>query len=207
MTSEDTQGEKKAIWDSKTHDIWVDLAVEKYIYWKNFIENFNKATSRNYERKKLKNHWEKKKKKKKKKDWAWAPSFNLQPPLFMQDSTNDDNVNENANLDSKEAYQEVVECINHYEKELRPKRKQFKKERKNNSTTTKLSKQVDEIVDAIKSRKVLDKLAMLPGCQPMSPVFKLGTGLFVMKANREIFAILSEPEYQIEWLKDQQSQL
>ncbi|KAL5558233.1 hypothetical protein UlMin_034444 [Ulmus minor] len=209
MTSEDTQGKKKAIWDSKTHEIWADLAVEQIrsgningthlskLGWKNFIENFNKATSRNYDRKQLKNHWDNKYPEASKfcvkglehvfkldeifRDVkatgarAWAPSFGLLPPSFI----------------------------------------------KNNSTTTKLSKQLDEIIDAIKSRssyirtdppgcsvqEVLDKLTMLPGCQPMSPLFKLGTSLFAKKANREIFVALREPKYQIEWLKDQQSQL
>ncbi|KAL5581301.1 hypothetical protein UlMin_013743 [Ulmus minor] len=147
---------------------------------------------------------------------AWALSSGLLPSSFMQDSTNDDNVNETANLDSEEADHEQVECINHHEKEFGPKRKQLKKRSKNNSTTTKLSKQLDEIVDAIKSRssyirtdppscsvqEVLDKLTMLLGCQPISPLFKLGTRLFAKKANREIFVALREPEYQIEWLKD-----
>ena len=66
---------------------------------------------------------------------AWAPSSGLLPPLFMQDSINDDNENETANLYSEEADHEEVECINHHEKELGPKGKQFKKGRKKNSTT------------------------------------------------------------------------
>ncbi|KAL5579664.1 hypothetical protein UlMin_012106 [Ulmus minor] len=133
---------------------------------------------------------------------AWALSSGLLPPLFMQDSINDDNVNETANLDSEEANHEEVECINHHEKELEPKKKQFKKMSKNNSTTAKLSKQLDEIVDAIKSRS-----SYIRTDPPGSSVQELGTSLFAKKANREIFVALREPEYQIEWLKDQQSQL
>ncbi|KAL5583378.1 hypothetical protein UlMin_015820 [Ulmus minor] len=248
----------------KKHEIWVDLAVEQIcsgnrngthlskLGWKNFIENFNNVTSRSYDRKQLKNHWDNVKK-----DWqlwnaflrgktrlggdmerqtidapnewweaklqglehafkldeifhdvtatgvrAWAPSSGLVPPLFMQDSITDDNVNETANLDSEEADHEKVECINHHEKELGPKKKQFKKMSKNNSTIVKLSKQLDEIVDAIKSRsshirtdplgssvqEVLDKLTMLSGC------------LFAKKATREVFVAFREPEYEIEWL-------
>ncbi|KAL5567691.1 hypothetical protein UlMin_024266 [Ulmus minor] len=224
MTSEDTQGKKKPygmqklvrfglIWQENKYVVGIEM---EHIHlskldWKNLIENFNKETSRNYDRKQLKNHWDNVKK-----DWqlwdallrgeigleaskfwvkglehafkldeifqhvtatgakAWAPSSGL-PPFFMQDSTNDDNANATANLDLEEADQEE--------------RKQFKKGRKNNSTTTKLSKQLDEIVEVIKNRssyirtnppscsvqEVLDKSTMLLGCQPMSSLFKLGT--------------------------------
>ncbi|KAK9186887.1 hypothetical protein WN944_018276 [Citrus x changshan-huyou] len=56
-------------------------------------------------------------------------------------------------------------------------------------------------------QEVLDKLATLPGCQPMSPLFKLGIRLFTKKANRETFVALSELEYQLKWLKDQQDNI
>ena len=83
---------------------------------------------------------------------------------------------------------------------------------------SKLSKQLDELCEAVKDRssyirtdppdcsiqEVLDKLATLPECEPMTPLFKLGIRLFAKKANREIFVALRQPEYQIEWLKDQQ---
>ncbi|KAL5764624.1 hypothetical protein ACOSQ2_017218 [Xanthoceras sorbifolium] len=66
MANEGTQGKSKAIWDPRTHEIWVDLAVDQVRAgnrngthlskqgWKNFIQNFNNATSRNYDRKQLK---------------------------------------------------------------------------------------------------------------------------------------------------------
>lgn len=56
------KGKSKAIWDARTHEIWVDVAVQQvrgnknvtYLSkegWKLFVENFNKTTNRNYGRK------------------------------------------------------------------------------------------------------------------------------------------------------------
>ncbi|TXG51069.1 hypothetical protein EZV62_023593 [Acer yangbiense] len=70
MANEGAQGKEKAVWDPRTHEIWVDLAIEQVRAgnrngthlskqgWKNFIENFNKITGRTYDRKQLKNHWD-----------------------------------------------------------------------------------------------------------------------------------------------------
>ena len=70
MANEGTQGKSKAVWDPRTHEIWVDLAIEQVRAgnrngtqlskqgWKNFIENFSNATGRKYDRKQLKNHWD-----------------------------------------------------------------------------------------------------------------------------------------------------
>ncbi|KAK3193605.1 hypothetical protein Dsin_024915 [Dipteronia sinensis] len=147
---------------------------------------------------------------------AWAPTSGLMPPLYSQAFMTKDNVS----LDSKEAvHEDVVECSNRKQKTLAPNRKKFKKEKKNSSTSSKLSKQLENLRDSIKNKnsytrtnppgcsvqEVLDKLATLPECEPMSPLFKLGISLFTKKANREIFMALREPEYQIQWLKDQLS--
>ncbi|KDO67714.1 hypothetical protein CISIN_1g038383mg, partial [Citrus sinensis] len=76
-----------------------------------------------------------------------------------------------------------------------------------------LTKQLHELCEAVKNnprcsvQEVLNKLATLPGCQPMSPLFKLGIRLFTKKANRETFVALSELEYQLKWLKDQQDNI
>ncbi|KAL5784437.1 hypothetical protein ACOSQ2_006829 [Xanthoceras sorbifolium] len=127
------------------------------------------------------------------------------------------NVDETNSLDSEEAnHEEEVECRNRREKRLEPNRKKFKKEKRNNSATSKLSNQLEELCENIKSRssyirtdppgysvqEVVDKLVTLPECEPMSSLFKLGISSFVKKANREIFMALREPEYQIQWLKD-----
>ncbi|KAL5834947.1 hypothetical protein ACOSQ4_014444 [Xanthoceras sorbifolium] len=129
------------------------------------------------------------------------------------------NVDDTNSLDSEEVnHEEEVECRNHKEKRLEPNRKKFKKGKRNNSATSKLSNQLKELCESIKSRssyictdppgcsvqEVVDKLATLPECEPTSPLFKLGISLFAKKVNREIFVALKEPEYQIQWLKDQQ---
>ncbi|XP_062080012.1 L10-interacting MYB domain-containing protein-like [Humulus lupulus] len=282
-----TQGKSKAIWDPPTHEKWIDLAVEEVragnrngshlskLGWKNFIEKFNLATKRNYDRKQMKNHWDNVKK-----EWqlwdsllkgetglgwdiqrqtvdapdewwdaklqkypdaakfrvrglehsfkldelfrdvtatgarAWAPTSGSLPPLYTEDH-NDIEIDENLEESDHEG---VGDPMKKETKLLGPNRKQFKKGKKNNSTTSKLSKQLDEICEAIKNRssyirtdppgcsvqEVIDKLVTLPGCEPMSPLFKVGTSLFTKKANREIFVALKEPKYQIEWLKEQE---
>ncbi|KAL5777090.1 hypothetical protein ACOSP7_010016 [Xanthoceras sorbifolium] len=140
---------------------------------------------------------------------AWAPTSGIMPPLYTQASIIEGNINETNK----------VECSNRKERRLEPNRKKFKKGKRNNSVTSKLSNQLEELCESIKSRssylrtdppgcsvqEVVDKLATLPECEPMSPLFKLGISLFTKKANREIFVALREPEYQIQWLKDQQN--
>ncbi|KAL5798697.1 hypothetical protein ACOSQ2_003517 [Xanthoceras sorbifolium] len=132
------------------------------------------------------------------------------PPLYIQTSNIEGNVNEDET--------NKVKCSNRKEKRLEPNRKKFKKGKRNNYTTSKLSNQLEELCESIKSRssyirtdplscsvqEVIDKLATLPECEPMSPLLKLGISLLAKKANREIFVALKEPEYQIQWLKDQQ---
>ncbi|TXG49506.1 hypothetical protein EZV62_025381 [Acer yangbiense] len=149
---------------------------------------------------------------------AWAPTSGLMPPMYT--TSTEDNVDATNSLDSEEAnHGEEVECRKRKEKTLEPNRKKFKKgKKKNNSTTSKLSKQLDELCESVKNRnsyirtdppgcsvqEVVEKLSTLPECEPMSPLFKLGISLFTKKANREIFVALKEPTYQIQWLKDQQ---
>ncbi|KAM6578520.1 hypothetical protein CsatB_030357 [Cannabis sativa] len=144
---------------------------------------------------------------------AWAPTSGSLPPLYTEDH-NDIEIDENS---EESDHERVCQQIRKEKNLLDPNKKQFKKGKRNNSTTAKLSKQLDEICEAIKNRssyirtdppgcsvqEVMDKLATLPGCEPMSPLFKVGTNLFMKKANREIFVALKEPKYQIEWLKEQ----
>ncbi|KAK2642236.1 hypothetical protein Ddye_023999 [Dipteronia dyeriana] len=101
----------------------------------------------------------------------------------------EDNVDATNCLDSEEAnHSEEVECSKGKEKTLQPSRKKFKKGKKNNkSTTSKLSKQVDELCESVKNRnsyirtdppgcsvqEVVEKLSTLPECESMSPLFKL----------------------------------
>ncbi|KAL5846149.1 hypothetical protein ACOSQ3_009673 [Xanthoceras sorbifolium] len=179
MATEGTQGKLKAIWDPQAHEIWVDLAIEQV-----------RAGNRNGTH------------------------------LSKQASIIEGNIDETNSLDSEEAnHEEEVECSNRKERRLEPNRKKFKKGKRNNSATSKLSNQLEELCKSIKSRssylrtdppgcsvqEVVDKLATLPECKPMSLLFKLGISLFTKKANREIFVALRELEYQIQWLKDQQN--
>uniref|UniRef100_A0A803QD42 Uncharacterized protein n=1 Tax=Cannabis sativa TaxID=3483 RepID=A0A803QD42_CANSA len=143
---------------------------------------------------------------------AWAPTSRSLPPLYIEDH-NDIEIDENSEKSNHERMSQQMRKENNL---LDPNKKQFKKGKRNNSTTVKLSKQLDEICEAIKNRssyirtdppryivqEVMDILATLPGCEPMSPLFKVGTNLFMKKANREIFVALKEPKYQIEWLKE-----
>ncbi|KAK1574877.1 hypothetical protein Q3G72_000680 [Acer saccharum] len=149
---------------------------------------------------------------------AWAPTSGLMSQMYT--TSTEDNVDATNSLDSEEAnHGEEVECNKRKEKTLEPNRKQFKKgKKKNNSTTSKLSKQLDELCESVKNRnsyirtdppgcsvqEVVEKLSTLPECEPMSHLFKLGISLFTKKANIEIFVALKEPTYQIQWLKDQQ---
>ncbi|KAL5827719.1 hypothetical protein ACOSQ4_019516 [Xanthoceras sorbifolium] len=136
MANERTQEKSKAIWDPRTHEIWVDLAIKQ-------------IRARNRNRTHLK-----------------------------------------------------VECSNRKEKRLEPNRKKFKKGKRNNSA--KLSNQLKELCESIKSRSPYIRTDP-PGCSDVtSPLFKLGISSFAKKVNSEIFVALREPEYQIQWLKDQQ---
>ncbi|KAL5815935.1 hypothetical protein ACOSQ3_024313 [Xanthoceras sorbifolium] len=138
---------------------------------------------------------------------AWAPTSGIMPPLYTQASNTEGNVNETNSLDSEETnHEEEVECSNRKEKRVKPNRKKFKKRKRNNSATSKLSNQLEELCESIRSmssylrtdppncsvQEIVDKLATLPECKPTSPLFK------------EILVALRELGYQIQWLKDQQ---
>ncbi|CAA3016790.1 Hypothetical predicted protein, partial [Olea europaea subsp. europaea] len=141
-------------------------------------------------------------------------------PLYSQNITitEDDDSAENEQFDGDH---EEIGYSSRQDKVVEPTRKRLRKGKNKQSTTTKLCNQLEKLREAVKNRssyirtdppgcsvqEVMDKMATLPGCEPMTPLFKLGLGLFTKKANREIFVALKEPEYQIEWLKDQQYQL
>ncbi|KAK2659495.1 hypothetical protein Ddye_006028 [Dipteronia dyeriana] len=140
---------------------------------------------------------------------AWAPTSGLMPPMYT--TSMKDNVDATNSLDSEEAnHGKEVECSKRKEKTFQAKRE--------NTLTSKLFKQLEELCESVKSmnsyirtdppgcsvQEVVKKLSTLPECEPMSPLFKLGISLFTKKANREIFIALKEPAYQIQWLKDQQ---
>ncbi|CAA2979930.1 Hypothetical predicted protein [Olea europaea subsp. europaea] len=65
----------------------------------------------------------------------------------------------------------------------------------------------EKIGYSIHQDKVVEPTRKQLSCELMTPLFKLGLGLFTKKANKEIFVALKELKYQIEWLKDQQYQL
>ncbi|KAK9192711.1 hypothetical protein WN944_003404 [Citrus x changshan-huyou] len=106
-----SQGKSKAIWDPKSHEIWVNLIVEQVRVgnrsgthlskqgWKNIIENFTAATNKNYDRKQHRNCWDIVKKERQIWDalvrgetWlvtgagAWAPTSGVTPPLYNHSS-------------------------------------------------------------------------------------------------------------------------
>ncbi|KAK2658394.1 hypothetical protein Ddye_004927 [Dipteronia dyeriana] len=164
MENDGTQGKTKAVWDPRTHEIWVDLATEQVRVgnrngthlskqgWKIFIENFSNSTGRKYDQNQLKNHWDIVKK-----DWQVWDSLKL---IMVK----------------------KVECSKRKEKTLQPNRKKFKKgKKKNNSTTSKLSKQLEELCESVKNmnsyirtdppsfsvQEVVEKLSTLPECEPM----------------------------------------
>ncbi|CAA2934664.1 Hypothetical predicted protein [Olea europaea subsp. europaea] len=151
---------------------------------------------------------------------AWAPTSGVMHPLYSQNTTitEDDDSAENEQFDGDH---EEIGYSSRQDKVVESTRKRLRKKKNKQSTTTRLCNQLEELREAVKNRssyihtdlpgcsvqEVMDKMATLPGCEPMTPLFKLGLGLFTKKANREIFVALKELEYQIEWLKDQQYQL
>ncbi|KAK9233332.1 hypothetical protein WN943_023581 [Citrus x changshan-huyou] len=125
---------------------------------------------------------------------AWAPTCGVTPPLYNHSSFENIIDVDIVSVDSANS-----EEVNHDEigysdclEKIPPRRKQLKKANRKISISSKLTKQLDELYEAIKNKdsyirtnpldcsvqEVLDKLATFPGCQPMSPLFKLGIRLF-----------------------------
>ncbi|KAH9734469.1 hypothetical protein KPL71_017387 [Citrus sinensis] len=214
-----SQGKSKAIWDPKSHEIWVNLIVEQvrvgnrsgthlskqerqiwdalvrgetWLGW-NVERQIIKATNGWWEAKLQVDYLNSKAAKFQIKDLdhafmldelfrdvtvtgarAWAPTSD---DIVLVDSTNSEEVNHDE-----------IGCSDRLEK-IPPRRTQLKK----------LTKQLDEICEAVKNKdsyihidppscsvqEVLNKLATLPGCQPMSPLFKLGIRLFTKKKKKE----------------------
>ncbi|XP_062118591.1 L10-interacting MYB domain-containing protein-like [Humulus lupulus] len=236
-----TQGKSKTIWDPPTREKWIDLVVEQWQLWDSLlrgetglgwdIQRQTGNASDEWWDAKLQKYLDVAKFRVRGLEHsfkldelfrdvtatgarAWAPTSGSLPPLYTEDH-NDIEIDENLEESDHEG---VGDPMKKETKLLGPNRKQFKMGKKNNSTTSKLSKQLDEICEAIKNRssyirtdppgcsvqEVIDKLVTLLGCEPMSPLFKVGTSLFTKKANRKIFVALKEPKYQIEWLKEQE---
>ena len=154
---------------------------------------------------------------------AWPPTSGVTPPLYNHscfENIIEDDIAQVDSANSEEVNHDEIGCSDCLEK-IPPRRKQLKKANRKRSILSKLTKQLDEFCDAVKNndsyiridppgcsvQKVLDKLAILLGCQLMSPLFKLGICLFTKKVNKETFVALSEPEYQLEWLKDHQDDI
>ncbi|KAK9230439.1 hypothetical protein WN944_023409 [Citrus x changshan-huyou] len=125
---------------------------------------------------------------------AWAPTSGVTPPLYNHSSFEniiDDDIVPVDSANSEEVNHDEIGYNDHLEK-IPPRRKQLKKANRKISISCKLTKQLDELCEAIKNKdsyirtdppdcsvqEVLDKLATLPACQPMSPLFKLGIRLF-----------------------------
>ncbi|KAK9274129.1 hypothetical protein L1049_018943 [Liquidambar formosana] len=70
QVSDGEKGKAKANWDPKAHEIFIDICIAEVrlenrsgthfttTRWKNVVEKFNVATSRDYNRIQLKNHWD-----------------------------------------------------------------------------------------------------------------------------------------------------
>ncbi|KAH9726501.1 hypothetical protein KPL70_008275 [Citrus sinensis] len=172
-----SRGKSKAIWDPKSHEIWVNLAKEWQI-WDALVRRETRL-GWNVGRQTIEaaNEW-------------WEAKLQVEAAKFR------------------------IKGLDHTFYQL-------KKANMKRSISSKLTKQLDELCEAVKNKdsyirtnppgcsvqEVLDKLATHPGCQPMSHLFKLGIRLFTKKANRETFVALSEPECQLERLKDQQDDI
>ncbi|GAY58540.1 hypothetical protein CUMW_187740 [Citrus unshiu] len=133
---------------------------------------------------------------------AWAPTSGVTPPLYNHSSFENIIEDDIAPVDSAN-----FEQVNHDEigytdrlEKIPPIRKQLKKANKKRSIASKLTKQLDELCEAIKNKdsyirtdppdcsvQEVDKVDTLPGCQPMSPLFKLDIRLFTKKENKETF--------------------
>ncbi|KAL5840204.1 hypothetical protein ACOSQ4_012812 [Xanthoceras sorbifolium] len=104
---------------------------------------------------------------------AWAPTSGIMSPLYTQASNIETN------------HEKEVECSNRKERRLEPNIKKFKKGKRNNFATSKLSNQLEELCESIKSRSSCLRTdppgSTLPECEPMSHLFKLGHSLFTKK--------------------------
>ncbi|XP_062103728.1 uncharacterized protein LOC133814835 [Humulus lupulus] len=205
--SEVRQGKSKAIWDPPTHEKMIDL--DEQVRAVNNQQKYPDAAK--FRVRGLEHSF--------KLDElfrdviatgarAWAPTPGSLPPLYTEDHNDieiDDNLEERDHEGVGEPMRKETKLLVQIGSNLR-------RGKKNNSTTSKLSKQLDEICEAIKNRssyictdppgcsvqEVIDKLVTLPGCELMSPLFKVGTSLFTKKANRKFFVALKEPNYQTE---------
>ncbi|KDO43947.1 hypothetical protein CISIN_1g048712mg [Citrus sinensis] len=133
---------------------------------------------------------------------AWAPTSGVTPPLYNHSSFENILEDDIVPVDSSN-----FEQVNHDEigysdclEKIPQRRKELKKANMKRSIASKLTKQLDELCEAIKNKdsyirtdppdcsvQEVDKLATLLGCQPMSPLFKLDIRLFTKKANKETF--------------------
>ncbi|KAK9188189.1 hypothetical protein WN944_019589 [Citrus x changshan-huyou] len=150
---------------------------------------------------------------------AWAPTSSITLLLYNHSSFEniiEDDIAPVDSVNSEEVNHNEIGCSDRLEK-IPSRRKQLKKANMKRSISSNLTKQIDELCEAVKNKdlyirtdppscsvqEVLDKLATLLGCQSMSPLFKLGIRLFAeKKVNRENFVALSESDYELEWLKD-----
>ncbi|GAY69250.1 hypothetical protein CUMW_270500 [Citrus unshiu] len=128
---------------------------------------------------------------------AWAPTSGVTPHLYNHSSFENiikDDIAPVDSANSEEVNHDEIECSDRLEK-IPPRRKQLKKANRKRSISSNLTKQLDELCEAVKNKdlyihinppscsvqKVVNKFATLPGCQPMSPLFKLGIRLFTEK--------------------------
>ncbi|GAY56908.1 hypothetical protein WN944_015606 [Citrus x changshan-huyou] len=139
---------------------------------------------------------------------AWTPTSGVKPPLYNHSSFEniiEDDIAPVDSANSEEVNHDEIGCSDRLET-IPPRIKKLKKANRKISISSKLTKQLDEFCEAVKNKdsyihtnppgcsvqEVLDKLATLSRCQPMSPLFKLGIRLFTKKTNRETFVALSQ---------------
>ncbi|KDO57126.1 hypothetical protein CISIN_1g047458mg [Citrus sinensis] len=203
-----SQDKSKAIWDPKSHEIWVNLAVEQ-------VRASNGSGT--HLSKQHRNRWDIVKK-----EWQiWdalkhpeAAKFRIKglDHAFMLDELFHDVTSIGASLGTNLCFENIIdddivsvdsansEEVNHDEigysdrlEKIPPRRKQLKKANRKISVSSKLTKQLDELYEAIKNKDSYIRTNPLD-CS-------------VQEANRETFVALSKPEYQLQWLKDQQDDI
>ncbi|XP_062074957.1 L10-interacting MYB domain-containing protein-like [Humulus lupulus] len=188
-----TQGKSKTIWDPPTHEKWIDLAVEQVragnrngshlskLGWKIIIEKFNLATKRNYDRKQMKNHWDNVKK-----EWQLWDSL-----LRGETGLGWDIQRQTVDAPDEWWDAKLRKYLDAAKFRVRGLEHSFKLDELYRDVTATGARAWAPTSGSLCSvQEVIDKLVTLPGYEPMSPLFKVGTSLFTKKANREILVAL-----------------
>lgn len=142
---------------------------------------------------------------------AWAPTSGVLPNFNQSDNANEDtNQGDDSNSDDNGRKRAAENNL-----------ASSSKRQKKGSASAKMSKQMGNLCNILQERAtrgpvqmtldnpgcstadVMKLLRTLPGCEPRSELFFVGTRLFKEKENRDMFVALEDPETRLEWLKIQ----